>query len=246
MKKIMMCALSLGCLAGFLTAAQGDTESTDLPKHNLPVSKAGNLVVGNCDGETSLEIPNKKEGEKLSDSEARQVSQQLMDAWTKKNPGKSWVVASEDVTADKQAKETMDDRGPQSDPNASTGNAAAAKSQQGIYSNFSKEDHKTWEIEQARQIDLGKQIFHSADKLGSKTAISCDMCHPNAANTHPETYPKYQVQLQRVALLRDMINWCIENPVKGTMFREDDPRMKALEAYIISQRRGVALSAGKH
>jgi len=30
------------------------------------------------------------------------------------------------------------------------------------------------------------------------------MCHPDAANTHPETYPKYQVQLQRVALLRDM------------------------------------------
>ena len=23
------------------------------------------------------------------------------------------------------------------------------------------------------------------------------MCHPDAANTHPETYPKYQVQLQR-------------------------------------------------
>jgi len=41
------------------------------------------------------------------------------------------------------------------------------------------------------------------------------MCHPDGANTHPETYPKFQTQLQRVALLRDMINWCIENPVKG-------------------------------
>ena len=47
------------------------------------------------------------------------------------------------------------------------------------------------------------------------------MCHPNGRNTHPETYPKYQVQLQRVALLRDMINWCIENPVKGKALRDD-------------------------
>jgi thiosulfate dehydrogenase len=32
------------------------------------------------------------------------------------------------------------------------------------------------------------------------------MWRPNAANNHPETYPKFQVQLRRVALLRDMIN----------------------------------------
>jgi cytochrome c len=160
-----------------------------------------------------------------------------MDAWQKKNPDKAWVVAADDTTPPT----TADDRSPQA-----TDDAPAAKTQQGIYGSFSKLDRKVWEIEQARQIDLGKQIFHSADKLGSRTAISCDMCHPNAANTHPETYPKYQVQLQRVAMLRDMINWCIENPVKGTMLKEDDPRMKALEAYIIAQRRGVAMAAGKH
>jgi hypothetical protein len=32
------------------------------------------------------------------------------------------------------------------------------------------------------------------------------MRRPNAANTHPETYPKFQVQLRRVALMREMIN----------------------------------------
>jgi hypothetical protein len=59
-------------------------------------------------------------------------------------------------------------------------------------------------------------------------------------------YPKYQVQLQRVALLRDMINWCIENPVKGKTLSADDPRLRALEAYILAQRNGVALAYGKH
>ena len=72
------------------------------------------------------------------------------------------------------------------------------------------------------------------------------MCHPNGTNTHPETYPKYQVQLKKVALLRDMINWCIENPEKGKPLPEDDPRLRAVEAYILSTRKGVALEPGKH
>ena len=72
------------------------------------------------------------------------------------------------------------------------------------------------------------------------------MCHPDASNTHPETYPKYQVQLQRVALLRDMIDWCIENPVKGVTLSPNDPKLRALEAYIYAQRKGVPLDYGKH
>jgi cytochrome c len=54
------------------------------------------------------------------------------------------------------------------------------------------------------------------------------------------------VQLGRVVLLRDMINWCIENPVRGKPIADDDARLKALEAYIIAQRKGVALDYGKH
>ena len=92
----------------------------------------------------------------------------------------------------------------------------------------------------------GSRIFHDADALGSTVAVSCDMCHPNAANTHPETYPKFQTQLGRVALLRDMINWCIENPVRGKKLDPDGPKMRALEAYIQSQRKGVPMNYGKH
>ncbi|NIO08502.1 MAG: hypothetical protein GTO40_11055 [Deltaproteobacteria bacterium] len=77
-------------------------------------------------------------------------------------------------------------------------------------------------------------------------AVSCDMCHPDGANTHPETYPKFQVQMGRVVLLRDMINWCIEQAVRGEPFEADDPRMRALEAYILAQRKGISLNYGKH
>jgi thiosulfate dehydrogenase len=107
-------------------------------------------------------------------------------------------------------------------------------------------EQKIADIETAKFIDESKEIFHSSDKLGGTIGISCDMCHPDTANTHPKTCPKYQTRLQRVVLLRDMINWCIENPVKGQPFNPDDPRLRALEAYIISQRNGTALAYGKH
>ncbi|MBI1354775.1 MAG: hypothetical protein GC160_10535 [Acidobacteria bacterium] len=76
--------------------------------------------------------------------------------------------------------------------------------------------------------------------------ISCDMCHPNGANTHAETYPKYQVQIQRVVLLRDMINWCLEHPTKAKPLADDDPRLRAMEAYIMAQRAGKTMAPNKH
>jgi cytochrome c len=103
---------------------------------------------------------------------------------------------------------------------------------------------RVWEAELKRVVDEGYRLFHSPE-LGTN-GISCDMCHPDASNTHPETYPKFQTQLRRIALLRDMINWCIENPMEGQPLAENDDKMKALEAYILSTRKGVPLAPGKH
>jgi thiosulfate dehydrogenase len=111
---------------------------------------------------------------------------------------------------------------------------------------FSPRDYRTWKKELEREVAEGDKIFHDDKLLGSTNGVSCAMCHPNAANTHPETYPKFQIQLRRVALLRDMINWCIENPSRGQKLDADDPKMRALEAYIMSQRRGTAMEPGKH
>lgn len=105
-------------------------------------------------------------------------------------------------------------------------------------------EQRTWESELKKMIQKGYELFHSPEL--STNGISCDMCHPDAANTHPETYPKFQTQLKKVALLRDMINWCIENPQEGKKLADDDERMKALEAYILSTRKGIPLEFGKH
>lgn len=114
------------------------------------------------------------------------------------------------------------------------------------YRNVTERDVLEWKRETEKFVVAGSKVFHSADELGSTVGVSCDMCHPNAANTHPETYPKFQTQLGRVVLLRDMINWCLQQPLRAPAMEADDPRMRALEAYIISQRTGTKIEYGKH
>ena len=109
---------------------------------------------------------------------------------------------------------------------------------------FTKQDVERWTKEFMTVVKEGDKLFHSST-LG-KNKVSCDQCHPNAANTHPETYPKFQKQLGRVITLSEMINWCLRNPLEGDPLPADDPRMVALLAYITYERRGVALAPGKH
>ncbi|ADE14930.1 hypothetical protein Nhal_1809 [Nitrosococcus halophilus Nc 4] len=120
------------------------------------------------------------------------------------------------------------------------------KGQGSSYGRITEQDVALWEHETYKLAVEGSRIFHSAERLGSTIGVSCDMCHPDGANTHPETYPKFQVQLGRVAMLRDMINWCIQNPVRSnTKLAPDSPEMRALEAYIYAQRKGTPLEYGK-
>jgi cytochrome c len=109
---------------------------------------------------------------------------------------------------------------------------------------FTKKDLERWQEEYMSVVKTGRELWVSPD-LGTN-GVACAQCHPNAANTHPETYPKFQQQLGRVVALRDMINWCIMNPLEGDPLEFDDSRMVAIEAYITYERRGVRLAPGKH
>jgi thiosulfate dehydrogenase len=109
---------------------------------------------------------------------------------------------------------------------------------------FTEEDLKRWQDEYMSVVATGRELWVSAE-LGTN-GVACAQCHPNAANTHPETYPKFQQQLGRVIALRDMINWCLQQPLEGEPLELDDPRMVAIEAYVTYERRGVPLDPGKH
>jgi hypothetical protein len=183
------------------------------------------VQMGTCDGGAPVEVSKNLKGKALADS--------LMDQWKRNHPEANWVTEEKEKHALKP-------------PADNSGLLQGAQGKAHTYGNYTERDILVWARETEKFVAEGSRIFHSADLLGSEVAVSCDMCHPHAANTHPETYPKYQVQLGRVALLRDMINWCIENPVRGEKLAADSPTMRALEAYILSQRKGVPMDYGKH
>lgn len=113
---------------------------------------------------------------------------------------------------------------------------------------FTKEDLKRWENEFEASAKYGRQLWENSApnfKLGTNL-VACAQCHPNAANTHPETYPKFQKQLGKVVFLSEMVNWCIENPLEGEPLALDSKEMTAILSYIYKERDGVKLAPGKH
>ena len=236
-----ICGLLLGALAGCADSvappaplAAGMADRPVAAAELTPVAATSDsasadadetVTLGSCDGENTVTVSRELSGQPLADA--------LMAQWKRDHPDFTWVT-------DQQEKHAIP---------APADNSDLLKGGQGAdhaYGNFTELDLLTWARETEKFVARGSQIFHSADQLGSTIAVSCDMCHPNGANTHPETYPKFQTQLGRVALLRDMINWCMENPVRGAKLAEDSPEMRALEAYILATRQGVPLNFGKH
>lgn len=190
-----------------------------------------NTVITLCDDETQTVIAGDLP---TTNADGQRVANVLMAQWKEKHPETDWE-------AEERKSRTF--------VPAADNSALLDPQTQGPghpYRDYTEQSLENWKEETERLVVAGSKVFHSADELGSTIAVSCDMCHPNAANTHPETYPKFQTQLGRVALLRDMINWCLQHPVRAETMAADDPRMRAMEAYIISQRAGERLAYGKH
>jgi hypothetical protein len=194
------------------------------PEQGKPPEGPKGIEVLLCDGKTKTVVAPGTSGTSIAGA--------LMDEWLRKNPNRNWE-------AEERERHTLQPAADNSDL------IAPADAQQQTYGRVTPQDVLAWKVESEKLAAAGSRVFHSGEELGSTIGVSCDMCHPHAANTHPETYPKFQQQLGRVALLRDMINWCLEHPVRAKPFDTDDPRMRALEGYILAQRKGVALNYGR-
>lgn len=223
-----VCVLSflMGCGgggAGRDTSTPGSTPASGAAPGAQAATNQEGIEVLLCDGKTKTVVPPGTSGTAIAGA--------LMAEWLRKNPNANWE-------AEERERHTLV---PAADNKDLVGQVNGQ-----TYGRITEQDVALWKTETERVALAGSEVFHSGDQLGSTIGVSCDMCHPHAANTHPETYPKFQTQLGRVALLRDMINWCIEHPVRGKALGSDDPKMRALEAYIIAQRKGKALEYGKH
>lgn len=209
-----------GPAAGTSSAA---TPAGDQATMGKPGASGPGVEVLLCDGKTKATFAESTPG--------AQIASALMNEWLRKNPDSNWE-------ANERERHTL--------VPAADNKALIGQGQGQTYGRITEHDVLLWKTETERLAAAGSRVFHNGDELGSTIAVSCDMCHPHAANTHPETYPKFQTQLGRVVLLRDMINWCLEHPVRAKPMSGDDPRMRAMEAYIYAQRKGKALEYGKH
>ena len=57
---------------------------------------------------------------------------------------------------------------------------------------FTEKDVDRWMVQFEQVAQEGRALWTSPD-IGTNGVV-CAQCHPNGANTHPETYPKFQKQ----------------------------------------------------
>lgn len=209
-----------------------------------PPARAGIDVVL-CDGETKVQLAQAPD----TPAGGQALAAQLLSEWQRKHPGRTWEAAGPPPIAQDPQRtpdEIIEKRHTIQPPFDNSYLLADGQGGGHAYGNWTRRDLALWANEAKKMVVDGARVFHDGKALGSTVSVSCDMCHPDGANTHPETYPKFQVQLGQTVLLRDMINWCLQHPVRAEKMSADDPRMRALEAYILGQRRGTPMAYGKH
>jgi len=93
-------------------------------------------------------------------------------------------------------------------------------------------------------VDHGRDLWHGSLPSMSTNGLACGNCHPDAAASNPQTFPKYQADLGKVIALREMINWCIQVPQGGKPLDVSGDDMVAMEAYAFNLYRGEAIAPG--
>lgn len=229
-------AVALAAAAGFVaTAAAGPSQDERARRAQVGAEEQWeSRAVWACDRRKLVIVEGVRPGEKIPAERAQQVADVLMDLMRFCNEEITARIGVDQlitVAANGRVFENYVVGGPLPIVKASFGEPT-------------QRELMIWKAELDKLVAEGDRLFHS-DELGTN-GVACAMCHPHAANTHPETYPKFQTQLKKVVLLRDMVNWCILNPLEGPELAANDPRMVALEAYILSRRAGKPLEAGKH
>lgn len=103
---------------------------------------------------------------------------------------------------------------------------------------------------QARQdaltasVKRGYDLWYGARADMANNGLACANCHPDAAATNPQTFPKFLPMFNKVVTYRAMVNWCIQNPQGGKLMDVNSDDMTALEAYSFYLHRGVKVDTG--
>jgi thiosulfate dehydrogenase len=109
---------------------------------------------------------------------------------------------------------------------------------------FTKDELKEMEDKLTASAKRGYDMWYGARADMANNGLACANCHPDAAATNVQTFPKFMPQVGKIMAYRDMVNWCIENPQGGKALDPKDADMIALESYSYYLHRGVPIDTG--
>ena len=109
---------------------------------------------------------------------------------------------------------------------------------------FTKQELADQEAKLLALVDKGRDLWHGSKPEMTTNGLACCNCHPDAAASNPQTFPKYIPAFNKVVPFREMVNWCIENPQAGKALDISSEDMYAMEAYAFRLHRGVGIEPG--
>jgi len=81
-------------------------------------------------------------------------------------------------------------------------------------------------------IKYGEKMWKNKKLGGSTNSFACQMCHAEGNSLNFKPYPKYiGMAKKEMKTVEDMINFCIERPLKGKAISKTSKEMKGLVAY---------------
>jgi thiosulfate dehydrogenase len=109
---------------------------------------------------------------------------------------------------------------------------------------FTEQEIKQQHEQLLALVDKGRDLWHGSKASMTTNGLACGNCHPDAAASNPQTFPKYMEMFNKVVPFREMVNWCIENPQAGTALDVNGDDMTAMEAYAFYLYRGAKIEPG--
>jgi len=109
---------------------------------------------------------------------------------------------------------------------------------------FTPAELKAMDDKLTASVKRGYDMWYGARADMANNGLACANCHPDAAATNPQTFPKFMPMYNKVVPYREMVNWCILNPQGGKALDVGSEDMTALESYSFYLHRGAKIETG--
>jgi thiosulfate dehydrogenase len=109
---------------------------------------------------------------------------------------------------------------------------------------FTKQELEQQNVARLKLVEEGYNLWHGSNPTMQANGLACGNCHPDAAASNPQTFPKWNSSMNRVVTWQQMSNWCIQNPQAGKALNPDGDEMLAMLAYAFELHRGKPVAPG--